>query len=184
MVFIQCQSRTKLWARHTITSTTKYPVYRAILMNKRRQRGGYVVWSMAMFILWCILGFLLALLAIVAGVFGSMLARQSSEILDLKNVAATKTTGSDTNGTSTTAAPAATMMWVQVVDWEYIGYYEDTSNRVFPDKYTHIEDQTNRLCAAVSSDYEYFGTEFGDQCYCSRTPPTSEIFGGYLFLSA
>lgn len=54
--------------------------------SKRRICG----MSLAMFILWCILGFLLALLAIVAGVFGSMLARQSSEILDLKNVAATK----------------------------------------------------------------------------------------------
>ncbi|KAK1498152.1 hypothetical protein CCUS01_12928 [Colletotrichum cuscutae] len=165
--------------------------------SKRRICG----MSLAMFMLWCILGFLLALLAIFAGVFGSMLARQSSEILDLKNVAATKTTGPDTNGTSTTAAPATTTTWVQVVDWEYIGCYEDTSNRVFPDKFTQIDDQTNRLCAGVCSGNEYFGTEFGDQCYCSRTPPTtaapawncdmhctgaqtSEICGGFFFLSA
>ncbi|KAK1725001.1 uncharacterized protein BDZ83DRAFT_778088 [Colletotrichum acutatum] len=119
--------------------------------------------SLAMFILWCILGFLLALLAIVAGVFGSMLARQSSEISNLKNVVATKTTGPDANATATTAAPAATTTWVEVVDWEYIGCYEDASNRVFPDKYTDIEDQTNRLRAGVCSGYEYFGTEFGDQ---------------------
>ncbi|KAK0377001.1 hypothetical protein CLIM01_05660 [Colletotrichum limetticola] len=165
--------------------------------SKRRICG----MSSVMFMLWCILGFLLALLAIVAGVFGSMLARQSSEILDLKDVAATKTTDPDTNGTSTTAAPATTTTWVQVVDWEYIGCYEDTSNRVFPDKFTQIDDQTNRLCAGVCSGYEYFGTEFGDQCYCSRTPPTtaapawncdmhctgaqtSEICGGFFFLSA
>lgn len=87
------------------------------------------------------------------------------------------------------------------MDWEYIGCYEDTSNRVFPDKFTQIDDQTNRLCAGVCSGYEYFGTEFGDQCYCSRTPPTtaapawncdmhctgaqtSEICGGFFFLSA
>ncbi|KXH39627.1 hypothetical protein CSIM01_06682 [Colletotrichum simmondsii] len=120
---------------------------------------------------------------------------------DLKNVAATKTTDPDTNGTSTTTAPATTTTWVQVVDWEYIGCYEDSSNRVFPDKYTQIDDQTNRLCAGVCSGYEYFGTEFRDQCYCSRTPPmtaapawncnmhcngsqTSEICGGFFLLSA
>ncbi|KAK7456790.1 hypothetical protein Landi51_02066 [Colletotrichum acutatum] len=74
-----------------------------------------------------------------------------------------RTTGPDANATATTAAPAATTTWVEVVDWEYIGCYEDASNRVFPDKYTDIEDQTNRLRAGVCSGYEYFGTEFGDQ---------------------
>ncbi|OBR10815.1 Wsc domain containing protein [Colletotrichum higginsianum IMI 349063] len=155
----------------------------------------------AVFVLWCILGFLLAVLCVVAGVFGSMIARQDERILELKNVAATQTTQPDTNATSTTAAPAATTTWVEVANWEYIGCYLDSADRAFPDKYTLIDNQTNRLCAAACADYEYFGTQFGDQCYCSSTPPetaapawncdmhcngaqTSEICGGYFFLSA
>ncbi|KAJ0162244.1 hypothetical protein CTA2_4864 [Colletotrichum tanaceti] len=156
----------------------------------------------AVFVLWCILGFLLAVLCVVAGVFGSMIARQDARILELNNIAATRTTPPpDTNATSTTAAPAATTTWVEVANWEYIGCYLDAADRAFPDKYTHIDNQTNRLCAAACADYEYFGTQFGDQCYCSSTPPetaapawncdmhcngaqTSEICGGYFFLSA
>lgn len=44
----------------------------------------------AVFVLWCILGFLLAVLCVVAGVFGNMIARQDERILELKNVAATQ----------------------------------------------------------------------------------------------
>ncbi|OLN97967.1 WSC domain-containing protein-like protein 2 [Colletotrichum chlorophyti] len=154
----------------------------------------------ALFILWCILGFLLAVVVVVGGVFGSMLARQGAEILDLKTTAATNDS-SNVTVTPTSAAPAATTTWVEVLDWEYVGCFEDKSERVFPDKSTVINSLTNRLCAGACEGFEYFGTEHGDQCYCSKTAPvtaapawncnmhcngasTSEICGGYFFLSA
>ncbi|KAF9873298.1 wsc domain containing protein [Colletotrichum karsti] len=157
--------------------------------------------SSVTFILLCLLGFFVAVLVVVAGVFGSMLAKQSGEILDLKSASPTKTTETDANGTTTSGAPAATTTWVEVSDWEFIGCWEDGDERVFPDKYQHIENQTNRLCASACDGYDYFGTQYGDQCYCSKTAPktvappwncdmhcagapNSEICGGYYFLSA
>ncbi|KAF6818996.1 wsc domain containing protein [Colletotrichum musicola] len=155
----------------------------------------------AVFVLWCLLAVLVALLVVVAGVFGSMLARQSAEILDLKSEAPTRTSDLDTNGTVTGSAAAATTTWVQVSDWEFIGCWVDGEERVFPDKYQQIDRMTNKACASTCGGFRYFGSQFGDQCYCSNTPPetpapawncdmhcagapNSEICGGYYFLSA
>ncbi|KAF6816403.1 wsc domain containing protein [Colletotrichum sojae] len=154
----------------------------------------------AVFVLWCLLAVLVALLVVVAGVFGSMLARQSAEILDLKSAAPTRTSDPDTNGTVTGSAAAATTTRVQVSDWEFIGCWVD-GERVFADKYQQIDHMTNKACASTCGGLRYFGSQFGDQCYCSNTPPeapapawncdmhcagapNSEICGGYYFLSA
>nr|XP_036586242.1 wsc domain containing protein [Colletotrichum truncatum]KAF6796649.1 wsc domain containing protein [Colletotrichum truncatum] len=158
------------------------------LMPKKRICGV----GRGMFILFCVLAFFIVALVVIAGLFGAMLANQSVEILDLKNTTPTK---------ETSTAAAATTTWVEVNDWEFIGCWMDGDERIFPDKNVVIKNQTNRLCAAACAGYEYFGTEFGDQCYCSKTAPktaapawncdmhcagapNSEICGGYYFMSA
>ncbi|KAF5484710.1 WSC domain-containing protein [Colletotrichum siamense] len=157
--------------------------------------------SSGVFILLCLLAFFIAILVVVAGVFGSMLAKQSAEVLDLKSTSPTKTSDPDANGSSTATAAAATTTWVTVTDWDFIGCYEDGDERVFSGNISVIQNQTNKLCALACDGFDYFGTQYGDQCYCSKTPPktaapawncdmhcagapNSEICGGYYFLSA
>ena len=38
---------------------------------------------------------------------------------------------------------------------------------------TTSDDMTNEVCAAFCGSYEYFGTEYGSQCYCGNTLPAA-----------
>ncbi|KAI8287379.1 hypothetical protein K4K60_012560 [Colletotrichum sp. SAR11_57] len=61
------------------------------------------------FVLWCIIGFMAAMLVMVAGVFGAMIANQDAKIQNLQ-----QTNG----GTRTASASAAATTWVEISDWD------------------------------------------------------------------
>ena len=82
-----------------------------------------------------------------------------------------------------------------------MGCYTDNVNRVMPDAMQTTEALLNTGCASFCRGYQYFGTEFGDQCYCANAPSlqpapawncinhcngatsTSEVCGGFFYLS-
>ncbi|KAH7144266.1 hypothetical protein B0J13DRAFT_41692 [Dactylonectria estremocensis] len=156
----------------------------------------------ATFILTCAFALILVLYICIVGVFGSLITNQSAEIDHLREEAFERPSASTNLPQTTLTAPLATVTWVKVADWEFIGCWEDDSSRVFGDSDKEDTALTNRACANFCDDFEYFGTEFGTQCYCSKTPPktvappwncnshcggsdlTSEICGGFFFLSA
>ncbi|KAF4884040.1 WSC domain-containing protein [Colletotrichum fructicola] len=119
------------------------------------------------FVLWCIIGFMAAMLVMVAGVFGAMIANQDAKIQNLQ-----QTNG----GTRTASASAAATTWVEISDWEYVGCYRDNDQRTMRDAYqNYTTSQTNRQCKAFcEKDYDYFGTETGGECYCSSTAPSED----------
>ncbi|KAL0930360.1 pyrrolo-quinoline quinone [Colletotrichum truncatum] len=133
------------------------------IRNERRICGV----SKAMFILWCVIAFMVALLVVIGGVFGAMLARQESRIQSMES----------SRGTATESAPAAATTWVNIPDWEYIGCYRDNSQRIFRGARTNFTDsQTNSECKNYcQKDFGYFATETGGECYCSSTPPESKL---------
>ncbi|KAE9569189.1 hypothetical protein CGMCC3_g14773 [Colletotrichum fructicola] len=102
------------------------------------------------FVLWCIIGFMAAMLVMVAGVFGAMIANQDAKIQNLQ-----QTNG----GTRTASASAAATTWVEISDWEYVGCYRDNDQRTMRDAYqNYTTSQTNRQCKAFcEKDYDYFG---------------------------
>ncbi|KAL7931169.1 heme peroxidase [Trichoderma chlorosporum] len=52
---------------------------------------------------------------------------------------------------------------------------EGQGDRALAQAATQAADMTNEECAAFCSDYRYFGTEYGDECYCgSYLSSTSE----------
>jgi hypothetical protein len=64
-----------------------------------------------------------------------------------------------------------------------------------------MDTMTNKVCSTFCADFDYFGTEFIDQCYCGNDPrlepanvwdcnehckgnkDTPETCGGFFFLS-
>lgn len=65
-----------------------------------------------------------------------------------------------------------------VLGWEYAGCHSDSvSNRVLNDAKLFQDNMTPQVCANFCKGYQYFGTEFGSQCYCGNqfTNPTSSI---------
>ncbi|KAH7140944.1 hypothetical protein EDB81DRAFT_724282 [Dactylonectria macrodidyma] len=156
----------------------------------------------ATFIFTCILALIFILYICIVGVFGSLITNQAAKISDLRKQTLDRPSDSTNLPQTTLTAPLATATWVKVADWEFIGCWEDDSSRVFGDSDKEDTALTNRACANFCDSFEYFGTEFGAQCYCSKTPPktvappwncnshcggadlTSEICGGFFFLSA
>ncbi|KAF4817533.1 hypothetical protein CGCSCA5_v005885 [Colletotrichum siamense] len=119
------------------------------------------------FVLWCIIGFMAAMLVMVAGVFGAMIANQDAKIQNLQQI---------NGGTRTASASAAATTWVEISDWEYVGCYRDNDQRTMRDAYqNYTTSQTNRQCKAFcEKNYNYFGTETGGECYCSSTAPSED----------
>lgn len=57
-----------------------------------------------------------------------------------------------------------------VPDWNHIGCVVDKpGDRVLSAKATARDDMTPQACASICKDYEYFGVEFGRECYCGRS---------------
>ncbi|KAL0932266.1 pyrrolo-quinoline quinone [Colletotrichum truncatum] len=130
------------------------------------------------FILWCVIGFMVSLLVIVGGVFGAMLARQESRIRTMEKSRGTGAILINIHPSRTESAPAAATTWQVIPDWQYIGCYRDNSKRLFRDNTTGFTDtQTNEECKNFcQKDFRYFGTEAGGECYCSSTSPDNDFF--------
>lgn len=52
-------------------------------------------------------------------------------------------------------------------DFSFVGCRKEPSDaRALQGQVTSGTDMTNEVCAAFCADYEYFGTEYGGECYC------------------
>jgi hypothetical protein len=58
----------------------------------------------------------------------------------------------------------------EVDGWSYAGCFVDSvGSRVLSGKQTGSDDMTAAKCAETCADFDYFGVEFGTQCFCGRT---------------
>jgi iron transport multicopper oxidase len=77
--------------------------------------------------------------------------------------------------TTTSAGPGSTLNPNEpaVVNgqWNYTGCYQDNVNnvRTLPSANTAANTMTLEACATFCSGYNYFGTEYGRECYCGYT---------------
>lgn len=57
-------------------------------------------------------------------------------------------------------------------DFSYLGCRRELNNaRALTGKATSGTDMTNEACATFCADFEYFGTEYGGECYCGNKLP-------------
>lgn len=80
-------------------------------------------------------------------------------------------TPSSTTSTSSSAAPTGTLSRVDTVGkFSYRGCYtEGAGVRALTDKTYADNAMTLESCAAFCSAYNFFGTEYGRECYCGNT---------------
>lgn len=51
--------------------------------------------------------------------------------------------------------------------FSFLGCYTDSVHgRTLSSRSTSADDMTNEVCAAFCEGFEYFGTEYGEECYC------------------
>ncbi|AEO65393.1 uncharacterized protein THITE_2112326 [Thermothielavioides terrestris NRRL 8126] len=55
----------------------------------------------------------------------------------------------------------------------YLGCFVDQGARVLPDDLLGADNMTAQVCAAHCADYSYFGVEYGRECWCGNSPPTT-----------
>ncbi|KAK1594865.1 WSC domain-containing protein [Colletotrichum navitas] len=88
-----------------------------------------------------------------------------------------------TRSTSSTAAPTATLAHINAIGkYSLVGCQtEADGGRALQAAQTASDDMTLDKCAAFCSDYTFFGTEYGRECYCgnelqstSMTAPLTE----------
>ncbi|EFQ28031.1 WSC domain-containing protein [Colletotrichum graminicola] len=88
-----------------------------------------------------------------------------------------------TRSTSSTAAPTATLAHINAIGkYSLVGCQtEADGGRALQAAQTASDDMTLDKCAAFCSDYTFFGTEYGRECYCgnelqstSKTAPLTE----------
>lgn len=61
-----------------------------------------------------------------------------------------------------------------VGSFKYLGCRTDSrESRALTGAYTHGPDVDLESCASYCSSFEYFGTEFGQECFCSNTLATT-----------
>ncbi|KAK2065617.1 WSC domain-containing protein [Colletotrichum caudatum] len=75
-----------------------------------------------------------------------------------------------TRSTSSTAAPTATLAHINVIGkYSLVGCQtEGDGSRALQAAQTASDDMTLDKCAAFCSDYTFFGTEYGRECYCGN----------------
>ncbi|OHW91654.1 WSC domain containing protein [Colletotrichum incanum] len=88
-----------------------------------------------------------------------------------------------TRSSSSTAAPTATLAHINAIGkYSLVGCQtEADGGRALQGAQTASDDMTLEKCATFCSDYTFFGTEYGRECYCgnelqptSRTAPLGE----------
>jgi len=57
------------------------------------------------------------------------------------------------------------------LDTPYFGCFVDQGARALPDNLLGADDMTGAKCAAHCAGYEYFGVEYGRECWCGNNPP-------------
>jgi hypothetical protein len=53
-----------------------------------------------------------------------------------------------------------------------LGCFVDTADRILPNSIISTDDMTAAKCAVNCAGYEYFGTQWGRECYCGSVAPT------------
>ncbi|KAK4208619.1 putative fungistatic metabolite [Rhypophila decipiens] len=56
----------------------------------------------------------------------------------------------------------------------YLGCFVDGKDRALPDNLLGADDMTAELCDAHCSDFQYFGVEYGRECWCGDITPKSQ----------
>lgn len=183
------------------TGTTAMPGYTAedpIPKPEKRVAG----MRRSTLILTSVVVLLLAAIALIGGLFGSKIGTLEDKIAKFGSNTATPTGTTGDDPTQTTPDLSATETDIAVSGYEYLGCFEDGSDRTLANGSSDRDTMTNAQCAVSCSRFKYFGTEFGSQCYCgselTRTkavPPWhcathcagaeagAENCGGFFYLS-
>eukprot|EP00903_Cladosiphon_okamuranus_P018657 g17172.t1 len=59
----------------------------------------------------------------------------------------------------------------------YLGCWADDSVRVFSAPFTSTSDNTPESCQATCSGYEYFGLQYGKECFCGEADEDHTVYG-------
>jgi hypothetical protein len=55
----------------------------------------------------------------------------------------------------------------------YLGCFVDQGARALPDNLLGADDMTAQKCEAHCENHSYFGVEYGRECWCGNSPPTT-----------
>ncbi|KZF20208.1 WSC-domain-containing protein [Xylona heveae TC161] len=81
------------------------------------------------------------------------------------------------NSQATASAAPATQTVLAAGDFVSIGCYtEATNGRALTDKSTSSNSNTVASCANTCSSYNYFGVEYGAECYCGNTISAGSVY--------
>lgn len=90
---------------------------------------------------------------------------------------ASKTCGAgdrlDVYGNAVVAPPSRQP--AKVAGKQYLGCFQDSPERVLPSNIMASDDMTAEKCAANCSGFDYFGTQYGRECYCGKDAPTVSV---------
>ncbi|KAK7425150.1 hypothetical protein QQX98_000064 [Neonectria punicea] len=92
----------------------------------------------------------------------------------------TSTSTTTTSTTTTTTSAKATATGPQINDkigsWDFQGCWtEATNGRALNSKTYAKDDMTLESCAAFCDGYDFFGTEYGRECYCGNKLNTGSV---------
>ncbi|KAK7953959.1 WSC domain containing protein [Apiospora saccharicola] len=98
-------------------------------------------------------------------------AQSTSTAVTITTTSSTSSTSS-TAGTSTVSTPAAAgpTQRNQVGTYALVGCYKEATDgrRALSSQSMAVDTMTAEICAAFCSQYHYFGTEYGRECYCGN----------------
>ncbi|GIZ48665.1 hypothetical protein CKM354_001171600 [Cercospora kikuchii] len=79
-----------------------------------------------------------------------------------------------TSSSTTTARPSSTSSMPPAApstigDYKYMGCYTEVGGRALKQGTTTNANMTNELCQKTCQGYQYFATEYANECFCGRT---------------
>lgn len=111
---------------------------------------------------------LVAVIALIGGLFGSKIGTLEDKLASFVNATPTPTSTGSSDSTKTSPDVYPTETDIVVAGYEYMGCYEDASDRTLANNSSNRDTMTNAQCAVFCGRFKYFGTEFGSQCYCGE----------------
>ncbi|MCJ1306581.1 hypothetical protein MMC25_000224 [Agyrium rufum] len=106
--------------------------------------------------------------SVVLSTTSSLSSATSTLTSGVSSVASTTTSSTTSTTTTSSAVTIPTGIPAHVGPWSYVNCYVDSQvARTLPDVFYAGYDMTIEHCAGNCTGYNYFGTEYSQECYCA-----------------
>jgi hypothetical protein len=92
----------------------------------------------------------------------------SSSVVSTSSTTTTPSSSSSSSSSTTSSVPTPTPSGPSLAGYTYSGCYVDSvASRLLSGKSSSSSSQTYANCASYCDGYQYFGVEYGGECYCA-----------------